>query len=91
MVMNIYGLIDTLAQIYFYMIFGYVLLSWFPNARESFIGELLAKLVEPYLSAFRRFIPPIGPLDISPIVAMGVFWLVVAGLKVVVGYIVGIF
>ncbi|EGL19805.1 MULTISPECIES: YggT family protein [Paenibacillus] len=91
MVMNIYGLIDTLAQIYFYMIFGYVLLSWFPNARESFIGELLAKLVEPYLSAFRRFIPPIGPLDISPIVAMGVFWLVVAGLKVVVGYILRIF
>ena len=39
--------------------------------RESFIGELLGKLVEPYLAPFRRFIPPIGGMiDISPIVAL---------------------
>ncbi|KAF6592206.1 YggT family protein, partial [Paenibacillus sp. EKM208P] len=50
---------------------AYVLLSWLPNARESVIGDLLAKFVEPYLSPFRRFIPPIfGMIDISPIVAL---------------------
>ena len=27
-------------------------------------------MCEPYLSIFRRFIPPIGPIDISPIVAI---------------------
>jgi YggT family protein len=53
------------------MIIAYVLLSWLPNARESVIGDLLAKFVEPYLSPFRRFIPPIfGMIDISPIVAL---------------------
>jgi YggT family protein len=53
------------------MIIVYVLMSWLPNLRESFIGELLGKLVEPYLSPFRRFIPPIaGMLDISPIIAL---------------------
>ncbi|GIP25190.1 membrane protein [Paenibacillus sp. J23TS9] len=67
--------IDTILRllfnIYFYMIIVYVLMSWLPNLRENFIGELLAKLVEPYLSPFRRFIPPIfGMLDISPIVAL---------------------
>ncbi len=64
-------ILRLLFNIYFYMVIVYVLMSWLPNLRENFIGELLAKLVEPYLSPFRRFIPPIfGMLDISPIVAL---------------------
>ncbi len=71
MLYNIDGYIATLIQIYTYMIIAYVLLSWLPAARDSFIGEILGKLVEPYLSLFRRFIPPIGGMiDISPIVAL---------------------
>lgn len=61
----------TLERIYFYMIIAYVLMSWLPNARESFVGQMLGKAVEPYLAPFRRLIPPIGGmLDISPIIAM---------------------
>jgi YggT family protein len=68
---TIFSLVMTLYQIYFYMIIAYVLLSWVPNARDSFIGQLLGRAVEPYLSIFRRFIPPIGGVvDISPIVAI---------------------
>lgn len=71
MVESLYSLVMTLYQIYFYMIIAYVLLSWIPNARDSFIGQLLGRIVEPYLSIFRRFIPPIGGvIDISPIVAI---------------------
>jgi len=71
----------TLQQIYFYMIIAYVLLSWLPSARESFIGEMLGKLVEPYLAPFRKFIPPIGGmLDISPIVALIALQFVARGL-----------
>ncbi|WP_438351830.1 YggT family protein [Paenibacillus sp. FA6] len=71
-----------LFQIYFYMIVIYVLMSWLPNLRENFIGELLTKLVEPYLSPFRRFIPPImGMIDISPIVGLFVLQFVQGGLK----------
>ncbi|GGG10119.1 YggT family protein [Paenibacillus abyssi] len=79
--------IGTLQTIYTFMIIGYVLLSWLPNARESFIGEMLGKLVEPYLSMFRRFIPPIGGmLDISPIVAVFALQFVAAGLIAVLGF-----
>lgn len=79
------GYIDTLADIYFYMILIYVLMSWLPNVRESFIGEMLGKLVEPYLRPFRRLIPPIGGiLDISPIVALIALRFVALGLKVVI-------
>jgi YggT family protein len=71
------------------MIIIYVLLSWLPNARESFIGELLGRLVEPYLAPFRRFIPPIfGMIDISPIVALIVLNLASYGLVSLIGYFV---
>lgn len=64
-------LIMILFRIYYWMIIGYILMSWVPNARESIVGEWLGRLVEPYLSPFRRIIPPIGGmLDISPIVAL---------------------
>ncbi len=45
-------------------------MSWFPNARESAIGQFLSRITEPYLEIFRRFIPPIGMIDVSPIVAI---------------------
>lgn len=63
--------VNSLVNIYYWMIIIYILMSWLPNARESKFGEILGKLVEPYLAPFRRFIPPIfGMLDISPIIAI---------------------
>lgn len=74
--------LGILYSIYLYMIIGYVLLSWVPSARESFVGEWLGKLVEPYLSPFRRIIPPIGGMiDISPIVAIFALRFVVGGIE----------
>jgi len=60
----------TLIEIYSYALIVYILMSWFPNARESRIGQLLASICEPYLEPFRRIIPPIGMIDVSPIVAI---------------------
>jgi len=68
--LTIVQVVSTLFMVYYYLMLAYILMSWFPNARESSIGQFIGKLVEPYLSIFRRFIPPIGGmLDISPIVA----------------------
>jgi len=83
----ILGLIGTAGTIYSYLIIGYVLLSWFPNARESFIGQLLGRIVEPYIGIFRRFIPPIGGvLDLSPIVAIFALRFIVIGLQSVLEF-----
>ncbi|PZD93877.1 YggT family protein [Paenibacillus sambharensis] len=77
-------------DIYSFIIIAYILLSWLPNARESFIGEFLGKLVEPYLAPFRRIIPPIGGmLDISPIVALFALRFIAAGLIAVIRFFVG--
>ncbi|WP_285876666.1 YggT family protein [Fictibacillus phosphorivorans] len=70
MVYEIAYVAQKLIQIYYYMIIGYILLSWFPNARESSIGQVIGRLVEPYLSPFRKIIPPLGMIDLSPIVAL---------------------
>lgn len=71
-------------DIYQWIILIYVLMSWLPAVRESFIGEILGKICEPYLSIFRRFIPPIGGmLDVSPIVAYLVLPLVARGIETV--------
>lgn len=58
---------------YYFSIIGYILSSWIPPLRDSKIGEFLGRIVEPYLSIFRRFIPPLGMIDISPIFAILVF------------------
>jgi YggT family protein len=63
-------LVNLLFTIYTFMIFGYILMSWIPNLRESSLGEVLGKFVEPILAPFRRIIPPLGMIDISPIVAI---------------------
>lgn len=86
---EISNIVMLVQKIYTFMIIGYVLLSWLPNARESFIGVFLGKLVEPYLGIFRKFIPPIGGmLDLSPILAVFALQFVAYGLIAVIGFFV---
>ncbi|MBU5210986.1 YggT family protein [Bacillus sp. Gen3] len=61
--------LTDLISIYSYIIIIYIFMSWF-NAQQTSIGQLFARICEPYLEIFRRFIPPIGMIDISPIVAI---------------------
>ena len=74
----------ALVTVYSLIIFAYVLLSLVfsfgvrvPYSRwsDAVLG-FLRDVCEPYLRIFRRFIPMIGPLDISPIVALVVLQIV---------------
>ena len=56
--------------IYNILLIIYILMSWVPSMRETAFGQFLGKIVEPYLAFFRKFIPPLGMIDISPIVAI---------------------
>jgi YggT family protein len=77
----VFDVLSTLIQLYSWALIIYILMSWFPNARESSIGQFLAKICEPYLEPFRRFVPPLGMIDISPIVAFIVLNLAQMGLR----------
>ncbi|QDP40105.1 YggT family protein [Radiobacillus deserti] len=69
-------------QFYTFALIAYILLSWFPGARESSFGEFLGRICEPYLEPFRKIIPPLGMIDISPIVAILVLRFAINGLTV---------
>ncbi|GAB2553430.1 YggT family protein [Gracilibacillus alcaliphilus] len=78
----LYQIISYAMNAYMIGIVIYILMSWFPGARESSFGQLLASIVEPYLEPFRKLIPPIGGmLDISPIVALLVLRFAMRGLE----------
>lgn len=70
-------------QLYTYAIIGYILMSWIPALQTSAIGAFLAKIVEPYLNIFKRFIPPLGMIDFSPIVALIALRFISQGLLIV--------
>jgi YggT family protein len=70
--------VQAVFYVYTLLIIAYILSSLFfafggrvPYARwSSAILGFLRDVCEPYLSIFRRFIPPIGPLDLSPIIGI---------------------
>ncbi|WP_077211450.1 YggT family protein [Bacillus dakarensis] len=74
------NILATIISYYSWALIIYILLSWFPNARESSIGQFLARICEPYLEPFRKIIPPLGMIDISPIVAILVLRFATSGL-----------
>src|SRR3954469_5191945 len=64
--------------VYTLLIITYILSSLFfafggrlPYARwSSAVLGFLRDVCDPYLGFFRRFIPPLGPLDLSPVIAI---------------------
>jgi uncharacterized protein YggT (Ycf19 family) len=78
------GYLESVIRVYILLIIAYILTSLFfsfggrvPYSRwSSAILGFLRDVCEPYLSLFRRFIPPLGPLDLSPIVAIIVLQIV---------------
>jgi uncharacterized protein YggT (Ycf19 family) len=69
--------VSVFATVYVLLIFVYVLTSWVrvPYSLAP-VQRFLHDVCEPYLRLFRRLLPPLGPLDLSPIV--GVIVLIVA-------------
>lgn len=63
-------LLVTLLITYFFLIIANVILSWVAGRARHPVVPLVYQLTEPVLRPFRRFIPPIGGLDLSPVFAL---------------------
>lgn len=67
-------LVQTLVNfinIYLVLIFIRILLSWFQTADwAQNVMSFLSPITDPYLNIFRSFIPPLGMLDLSAIIAI---------------------
>ncbi|MHB1135781.1 MAG: YggT family protein [Coriobacteriia bacterium] len=79
---GVIGLLVRLVDFYEILIIVYILMSWI-RPTDGLIGDIyrvLGTITEPWLGIFRRFIPPIGMIDISPIVAIIVLRVLANGL-----------
>jgi YggT family protein len=55
---------------YFFLIIAAVLVSWLGQGLRHPFVPLLQQLTEPVLRPFRRFVPPIAGIDLSPLFAL---------------------
>jgi uncharacterized protein YggT (Ycf19 family) len=75
---DIAGYVQTLVFVYTILIVAYILSSMFfqvggrlPYSRGlNAVMTFLRDVCEPFLRVFRRVLPPLGPLDLSPMVAI---------------------
>jgi YggT family protein len=68
--------ISLLANILAFAIFIRSILSWFPNSLNNQFGVILAQITDPVLVPLRRVIPPLGMIDITPMVAIILLYLI---------------
>lgn len=67
--MSMVQVVDNVFLVYMLMLFARILGSWFPEYQETSFFRFISYYTDPYLNFFRRFIPPLGMMDLSPIVA----------------------
>jgi YggT family protein len=57
-------------------IIGRAVLSWFPVDPRSPLVSILTEITEPILAPLRRVVPRIGMIDITPMVAIFVLFII---------------
>jgi len=60
----------TVLMTYFFLIIAAVILSWVGARMQHPAVPLVYQLTEPVLAPFRKFIPPIAGIDLSPLFAL---------------------
>lgn len=67
------NLISALVNFYEWLVIIWCFMSWFPLREGSLMHDVavvIDRIVSPYMNLFRRFIPPLGGMDFSPIVGL---------------------
>jgi YggT family protein len=70
---SIQNFIAVFIGVYILLILAYIITSWIRLPYSPWLNRIqrfLYDVCEPYLRIFRRFIPPLGPLDLSPMLAV---------------------
>ncbi len=65
--------VDVFVTVYTLVILGYIITSWLRLPYSPWLNRVqrfLYDVSEPYLRLFRRMLPSMGPLDLSPMVGV---------------------
>jgi YggT family protein len=63
-------LIAALIDLYSLVVLVAIVLSWLPAARRSPLRMMAYRLTEPVLAPIRQALPPMGGVDLSPMVLL---------------------
>jgi YggT family protein len=66
----LYNFIDLFFNLLTLAILARALLSWFAISPYHPAVRILDQVTEPILAPLRRYVPPVGMIDITPIVAL---------------------
>ena len=82
----IFDILANLIQLYTFVLLIRLLITWIPNIDPyNPIIQFLFQITEPILEPARRIIPPIGMIDISPIIVFFVLRVLAGILRDVAG------
>ena len=70
---SVESFLQVFVYVYSLLILGYIITSWVRMPYSVWLNRIqrfLYDVSEPYLRIFRRFLPPFGALDLSPMIAI---------------------
>ena len=70
---SVANFVTVFISVYILLILAYIITSWIRLPYSPWLNRIqrfLYDVCEPYLRIFRRFVPAIGPLDLSPMIAV---------------------
>lgn len=65
--------VSALVNFYEWLVIIWCFMSWFPLREGSLVYDIavvIDRIVSPYMNIFRRFVPPMGAVDFSPVIAL---------------------
>ena len=63
-------LLARLIDLYSFVVLVAVIMSWIPLDRRNPVAAIVYALTEPVLGPIRKMLPPMGGLDLSPMVLL---------------------
>mgnify|MGYP003599681597 FL=1 len=85
-VSSLLSMLQALISILKYLLFAYIICSWivmFSQSRSPYI-EVIQELAEPMLAPFRKVMPNMGMIDLSPILAFFTLYIAEMMLRAIV-------
>lgn len=75
---SLFQILMLILDVIWFFIIAHVIMSWLIsfqilNVRQQFVGQIwygLNRLLEPIYSPIRRILPPMGGLDLAPLVVL---------------------
>ncbi|MFT7403487.1 YggT family protein [Zhongshania sp.] len=64
---SVIGLCSAVLNLYFFAIIGNIILSWVARGTSNPGAQILHQITEPVMAPFRKLLPAMGGLDLSPI------------------------